>query len=196
MPEGMQRLAGALLALAACGGGGDPVARAIGAAVERELGVRPRAVRCARQACTITLPDGAAVEVGIERGDRTVTWRSAELIDPRPIVARVTGELDALGAAQAVDCGALRVAPDGPAVVECRLGGGGTAWATVDAGGAIDVEIAMTAAIAAERRAGPGDDALEALSRALDTDDAEGVESDDDRDDRDLPDASPHAVGL
>lgn len=194
MPDAMRarRAAGIILALAACSAGSDPVARSIGAAVERELGVRPRSVTCRRDTCTVILPAGDALEVAVGR-DRA--WTSAELIDPRPVVDRITADLASLGVPQAVDCGALRLAAEVPTTIECRLGGGGAAWATIDADGGIDVELALTAAIAEARRAGPGDDALEALSRALDPGDTDDDPEGED-DEQNSPDASVRAAGL
>lgn len=169
-------LAGLAIA-AACSSPGDPVARSVAATVERELGVRPRAVRCQRAACTVSLPGDLTLAVTVD-GDRAVAWESAELLDPRPIVAQITGELAALGAPQAVDCGPLRIAPAAPVTIECRLGDGGAAWATIDLSGTVDLEVALTAAIADARRSGPDDAALDALSRALDSDEAEGTHDD------------------
>jgi|GEM_PF-2880959 len=184
--------AGALLLALACSSHSDPIAHSIATTFEQELGVKPRTVRCGRTDCTLTLPDGTDVAVKVD-GKRAVTWETAELLDLRAVAAGIASELDDLGAPQTVDCGALQLAPAAPVTIECRLGGGGAAWATVDATGGVDLELAITAAIAGERRAGPGDAVLEAQSRALDSDEAEGRSADpttdDDDDDRRASDA-------
>lgn len=162
------------VASSACGSSGDPVARSIATTVERELGVKPRAIRCARPACQVELPGAVTLAVRVD-GDHTVTWESDDVIDPRALVDRIAGELAALGVPQAVDCGGLRAAPATAVTIECRLGDGGAAWATVAPDGAVDLELALTAAIAEARRTGPGDAALEAASRALDSDEAQGL---------------------
>lgn len=170
------------LALAACGRGRDPVERAIELTLARELGVPVQAVRCRRAGCTAHLAGGVALPIE-RRGDRTVAWETPSLLDPRVVAARVEGELAALGVTDTADCGDLLIAPPAPTGIPCRLGGGGTAWASIDGDGAIELEIAVTAAIAAARQTGPGDPALDRRSRALDSDEAQGIAEDsDDRD--------------
>lgn len=164
----------ALVALAAggagCGGDrGDPVARAIADTFARELGQRPR-VTCRATTCTATLPDGAAIPITRDGA----TWESPELLDGRAVAARVVDELAALGLTDTADCGPVLVAPPVPTALTCTLGGGGTAWVTVDAVGDLALDVALTAAEAAARTEGADDAALERASRALDTEEAEG----------------------
>ena len=185
----------ALVIAAGCGSSGDPVARSIAATFERELGVAPRTVRCQRAACTIVLADGAAVAVTV-RADGG--WDTEEILDPRPIAAAIEAALADLGAPQRADCGRLRVAPAPPVTVTCRLDGGGVAWASLGPDDAIDLELAVTAAIAEARGTGPGDAALEARSRALDTDEAEGPigePASDDEPDAGLDPPAPRGLG-
>ena len=111
-------------------------------------------------------------------GGREVTWETEEVVLTAPLAAHVAGQLAELGLAAQVDCGApLQVAPvDGR--LTCRIDGGGAAWVRLGADGTIDVEVALTPAVVAERTALPDEDALERRSRALDSDEAEGADKD------------------
>ncbi|MBK9030948.1 MAG: hypothetical protein IPL61_06340 [Myxococcales bacterium] len=166
----------------ACGGGGaagDPVAEAIRRDLERSLGQPLASVRCHAGACVATTAAGLAVPVAVT-GTAPVTWTTAELLDPAPIAAEVHAALRTLDADGSVDCGPLRLAADVGPVVECALADGGVAFVRIEADGTLDVELALTATIAAERRAGAADDELERTSRALDSDEAEGDDDDTD----------------
>lgn len=171
----------AMLVAAACGHG-DRTADQIRAALARELGEPVRTVRCHRDRCEAVTAAGLTVPITLTAGAPR-TWTTAPLIDPRPVAAEVQAALASVGAAQAVDCGGLRLADEGAARIECALGGGGAAFATVGVDGAVDVELALTAAVAAARRDPVDPATLEQASRALDTDEAEG--SEDEADDAD-----------
>ncbi len=169
----------ALIAMAACGRGEDRVATAIRRDLARELGEPIREVRCRGAACEAETAAGLRIAVTLT-GRAPVAWETVDLLDPRPIAAEVHAALASVGAEQGVDCGPLRLAGAAGDHLECALAGGGAAFVEVATDGAIDVELAMTAAIADARRA-PADPAdLERQSRALDTDEAEGEEPDGD----------------
>lgn len=174
----------ALIATAACGRSEDRVAASIGRDLARALGEPIRRVRCHAAACEAETAAGLRIAVTLT-GRSPVAWETVDLLDPRPVAAEVHAALASVGAEQAVDCGPLRLAGAGGDRIECALGGGGAAFVEVGADGAIDVELAMTAAIADARRA-PVDPAdLERQSRALDSDEAEGAEPDGDDDQTD-----------
>lgn len=168
----------ALIVAAACGRSEDRVAAAIRRDLGRDLGVPVREVRCHGARCEAVTADGLRIAVALTDAG----WETVDLLDPRPIAAEVHAALASVGADQAVDCGPPRLATPGGDRVTCALGGGGAAFVDVAADGGLEVELALTAAIAEVRQA-PGDPAaLERQSRALDTDEAEGAEPDDDGD--------------
>ncbi len=176
------RVPAALLALSAavaCGRDPDRVAAAIRRDLARDLGVAIARVTCRGPQCEAVTAAGLRIPVTVT-SRRPLAWETVDLIDPAPIAAEVRAALVSVGAAQAIDCGALRLASAGGDRVECALAGGGVALVEVAADGTLDVELALTAAIAATRRAPPDDAALERQSRALDTDEAEGEEPDGD----------------
>lgn len=172
------RPASAAIALAALACGSDrapdPRARAMATAITAELGVAV-AVRCEATACAATTAAGLVIPIELAADGG---WHTAELFDPRALTPAVAAALVDVGADQAVDCGPLRLAADGPA--RCDLAGGGVALVTVGADGELDVELALTPAIAAVRLAAPDEAALSAASTALDRPDEPGPDDDDD----------------
>ena len=166
---------------AACGSARDRTATAIADQLSRELGV-PTVVSCDRDRCVATTAIGLRIPITLT-GDAAGTWHTAPLFEPAPIAAEVHARLQALGVDQPVDCGPLRLADDAP--IRCQLGAGGLALATIADDGTVEIELALTAAIANARTVDYDPTDLEARSLALDTDEAEGADpaDDDERDD-------------
>lgn len=164
------------LVAAACGGGDrDELPGTIGAALARELGEPITTVRCSDRVCVATTARGVPIGIVVS-ATRPATWTTEELIDPRPIRGEVEAALATIGITTTVDCGPARPAAAVGARLTCALGTGGAALVAIADDGALDVELAVTAAIAAARQEGPDDDTLEQASLALDTDDAEGTD--------------------
>lgn len=173
----------ALVTLAACGSGrgSDPVAKDVRAGVEAQLGVAPAGIRCTKERCEVDL-GSARIAVGLA-GDREVAWQTDEVVLAAPLAALVGEELADLGVAAAVDCGppVQPVPADGR--MTCHVDGGGLAWLRLGDAGQVDVEVALTAEAVAARTGDADDEALERMSRALDSDEAEGEDDPDGPDD-------------
>ena len=164
----------AALAIGALGGCAEGRSRtdAIADRLTAELGVAT-AVTCRAATCTATTAGGLVIPVAVAADG---SWQTAPLVEPAPLEAAIAAALAELGAAQPVDCGRRRVDDGRP--IACALGGGGLALVALGPDGELDLELAVTPAIAAARRAPVDDAALTAASRALDRDD--GDERDDD----------------
>lgn len=174
-----------VLLAVACRGerGGDAVARAVADGVRAQLGVDVESIVCTRDRCDVTMDGGVTLHVTVT-GERDVTWESDEVIRTAPIAARVQVELDELGILTEVDCGPalVAVAPGAATRVSCSFGGGGQAWVDVAPDGGVELEVAI-GADSVRARTEPFDEGrLDQQSRALDSDEAEGVlgEGDDD----------------
>jgi hypothetical protein len=163
-----------LFLIAACGGGhGDPapahgpggLERSIQRGLESQLGVKVASVACAGDACKATLVGGGELPITV----RGLDWQIDGLaVAAAPLEQYLGGVAADLGIAGAIDCGArVRAAQPGDRI-ECKLGDGARAWATIQAGGDFTIELAVGAdAIAA--RTGPIDEAsLDQASAALD----------------------------
>ena len=116
-------------------------------------------------------------------GEREVAWAADEVVLAAPLVAHIAAELTGLGVAALVDCGSPVQPVPADGRLTCRLEGGGLAWARLGADDRLELEIALTAEQAAARGGAADEDGLERMSRALDSDEAEGAtgpERDDD----------------
>lgn len=169
----------AAVALAACGRGDarrDPVADAVAKGVKAQLGIAPRRVRCQRDRCDIELPDGLELEARLS-GDREVTWESESVVVVAPIAAYVRAELVALGVEASIDCGPALIPAKLVPRITCTIDRGpGQAWVDVLPDGGLRLELVLEGE-AVEARTEPVDTAgLDGLSRALDTDVAQGVD--------------------
>lgn len=155
----------------------DPVAAAVAAGVREQLGVAVAQVRCGHDRCEVRLADGPTLAVRVT-GDGAVTWESDEVIRTAPLAAYVRDELAGLGITATVDCGpALLVATAAPRIT-CTFAGGaahGAAWLDLAPDGGLALELALDdeAVRASTEVTDPA--GLDELSRALDTDDAEGA---------------------
>jgi hypothetical protein len=174
-------LALAVTASAACRAdrGGDPVARAVADGLRQQLGVKVERVRCTRERCDVVLADDVALVVRVS-GDRVVTWEADEQVRTAVIAAYVRAEIAELGIDAPVDCGPTLVAA-APEMsrITCRFGGG-TAWVDLVPDGGLALEIAIGDEAVRARTEDVDLDELEKLSRALDTDEAEGADEDSD----------------
>ncbi|HVK77403.1 MAG TPA: hypothetical protein VM734_29050 [Kofleriaceae bacterium] len=168
-------LAGICAALIACRGGSrrDPVAEAVKAGLEAQLDVKVEQVRCERAGCEATLAGGATLKVKVD-GDRELAWETDEVVMTGALAARIRAELGALGVDTTVDCGAPRVTVPGEPV-RCELGSGGAVWAAIRDDGEVELEVALTPAIVQARTEDVDVQGLDDLSRALDTDEAQGA---------------------
>lgn len=177
----------AALAIGALGGCAEGRSRtdAIALRLTAELGVAT-AVTCRGATCTATTAGGLVIPLAIAADG---SWQTAPLVEPAALEAAIAAALADLGAAQPVDCGRRRVDDGRP--IACALGGGGVALVTLGPDGELDLELAVTSAIAAARTAPADDAALTAASRALDSVDGDDLDDDgasDDDDDAPGPD--------
>lgn len=163
-------------------------------AIARDLATRlgdAPVVHCARlfgvaRGCTATLADRSTLAIRVHSTGTQWSWRvDGLLVDARPIEAYVTGVLVELGAGQGVDCGpkiVRHLAAGGR--VDCALARGGKAFVTIDADGAMALELALEPEAARARSEEPKVKDLERASRALqhtedgDDNDDEGATSD------------------
>ncbi|HVV83343.1 MAG TPA: hypothetical protein VHE35_09700 [Kofleriaceae bacterium] len=181
--------------------GEDPVVSSVRAGIAAQLGMAPSRVACTRDRCEVEV-GGTRLGVAV-RGGRDATWQSDEVVLAAPLVDHVRAELAALGVDAAVDCGAAVQPVPADGRLTCKVGDAGAAWVRLGTDGAVDVDVALTAAEVAARTAPVDDEALERLSRALDSDEAEGSEGaegqgddpDDDGDDA-RDDAGVDAAGV
>lgn len=165
---------------AACRGeqGGDPVARAVADGLRKQLGVKVESVRCTRDRCDVVLAGNVTMTVRVN-GERDVTWEADEQVRTAAISAYVRTELMQIGIDSAVDCGpALVAAAPEVSRITCRFDDG-TAWVDLLPDGGIALEVAVGAEAVRARTEAVDVDQLERQSLALDTDEAEGVASDD-----------------
>jgi hypothetical protein len=165
---------GLMLIAAACGGGGGDPAPAHGASgLERsiqrglaaQLGVQVTRVTCAGDACKATLAGGGELPITV----RGLDWQLDGLaVSAAPLEQYLTAVAGDLGIAGKIDCGArVRAAQPGDRI-ECKLGDGARAWATIQAGGDFTIELAVGADAIAARTAPADEAALEQASVALD----------------------------
>ncbi len=127
----------------------DRLAAAVKDGLARELGVVPSRVVCGPGRCDAEV-GGLMLAVTVT-GDRELSWEAEEVIATAPLVAHVAAHLDDLGIVARVDCGPALVRAVADARLTCSIEGGGQAWVRIAADGAVDVEVALTAAEVAER---------------------------------------------
>lgn len=152
---------------------GDPVAAAVAAGVRAQLGVAPRKVTCTHDRCDVDLGGGLVIEARV-KGDREVSWESEEVLRTAPIATYVRAELAALGVDATVDCGPPLVLATAATHLTCTLGHG-AAWVDVMSDGGLSLELALDDETVAARTEPADPEGLDELSRALDSDEAEGV---------------------
>lgn len=174
-----------LILLIACGGGRRDASMeaVIGEGIRIQLGVKPTRVRCERARCDVVLPGGIAIAATLTGGN-DVVWESDVVVKTAVLAQHVRTELAALGVDAQVDCGPPLV-PALPATrVTCTLHGDtregraeevGTVWLDVMTDGGMAMEVALDEETVRERTTDVDPQGLDELSRALDTDDAEGV---------------------
>lgn len=173
----------AVLALAAAPGcrgdrGGDPVARSVTDGVKKQLGVQVKSVRCTRDRCEVELEGGATMAVHLH-GERDVIWEADEQVRTAVIAAYVKTELVQLGIDAPVDCGSALVPTTGDVVrITCHFGAS-EAWVDLLPDGGLSLEVVIGAEALRARTEAVDVDQLERQSRALDTDEAQGVAEDD-----------------
>ena len=166
--------AGLLLILAACGGGGGDAApahaaggleRSIQRGLAAQLGVQVASVSCAGDACKAALVGGGELPITV----RGLDWQIDGLaVSVAPLEQYLTSVAGDLGIAGKIDCGArVRAAQPGDRI-ECKLGDGARAWATIQPGGDFTIELAVGADAIAARTAPVDDVALDQASAALD----------------------------
>lgn len=182
---GVAALVAALATLAAgCRGESrDPVAAAVAAGVREQLGVAARRVTCTRDRCEIELAGGLTIAAHVT-GDREVVWESDEVVRTAPITAYVRAELEALGIDAPVDCGPSLIVAATATRITCTIGpkrsvmepgtAAGSAWVDVLADGGLALELALDEEAVRARTDVADPDGLDELSRALDTDEAQG----------------------
>ena len=163
-----------ILALA-CGQGGDPLERQLRRELRAQLGVAVDEVTCSgapAAACQVRVGDQwLAVSItATAGGDRT--WALTGLvIAAAPLERYVAAELEGLGMAVVVDCGARVRAVQVGDRIACSLGEAGAAWATItDDEGNFAIEVALGGDAVRARSNEVDQASLEAHSRALDVD--------------------------
>jgi hypothetical protein len=169
-----------LILLIACGGAGrrDPsIEEVVSEGIRVQLGVKPTRVRCERTRCDITLPGGIEIDATLA-GDQDVVWESDVVVKTGVLAQHVRAELTALGMDAQVDCGPPLVLATAATRVTCTVKPGGTAWVDVMADGGLAMEVALDDETRRERTTDVDLQGLDDLSRALDTDEAEGGSSD------------------
>lgn len=119
---------------------------------------RTATVSCTANHCTADLGDAvlpisiASVPAASAQGSGDVEWSvDGLLVRAAPIEAYLTSALVELGAPQTVACGAAIRSVHAGARIECKLGGGGTAFAVIAADGTFSTEIELDPAAAKAR---------------------------------------------
>lgn len=193
----------ALLAGGCRGESRDPVAAAVAAGVREQLGVAAQRVSCTRDRCEIELAGGLTIAARVT-GDREVVWESDEVVRTAPITAYVRAELEALGVDAPVDCGPSLILAATATRITCTIGptrsimdrdgasdlgtgrardrddapapgtAAGSAWVDVLADGGLALELALDEEAVRARTDAVDPLGLDELSRALDTDEAQG----------------------
>jgi hypothetical protein len=152
----------------------SPLEATIGKALGARFGVAVIATCTTWQgtplACGAVLADGPALVIRVrDVGPEWEWWIEGDVVATAPIAAYIRDELADLGAAQEVRCGpSARLVGPGERI-DCALGGGGKAFATLAHDGTVTVELALDPAAAAARSE-PAQ-GLEQRSRALNTSD-------------------------
>lgn len=139
-----------------------------------QLGVEPTRVRCARARCDIELPGGIAIAARLD-GDKDVIWESDLVVKTAPLAVYVRTELAALGVEAEVDCGPPLVAATEATRVTCSLEPAGAAWVDVLGDGGLALELVLDDEALRARTEEVDPTGLDELSRALDTDQAQGI---------------------
>lgn len=143
--------------------------RAIAEQLAARVGV-PVRVLCTAQAerCRGILPDHSELPIVVEA---TGDWHiEGLLIVSDPIEAYLREAITELGAAQDVKCvPKIRIVSAGDRI-ECQLGGGGIAFATIAADGSFTIELALDHATGSARSVEISDRELTEQSRVLETD--------------------------
>lgn len=112
---------------------------------------RPATVSCTANRCTADLGD-AVLPISIANSNHDVDWSvDGLLVRAAPIEAYLTSALVELGAPQPVACGAAIRSVHAGERIECKLGGGGTAFAVIAADGTFSTEIELDPAAAKAR---------------------------------------------
>jgi hypothetical protein len=164
-----------LIALIACGGGRREasIEEVVSEGIRIQLGVKPTRVRCERARCDVELPGGIEIEATLE-GDRDVIWESDVVVKTGVVAAYVRASLLELGVDAQVECGPPLLLATPATRVTCTVTPGGTAWVDVLADGGIGMEVALDDETVRERTEDVDLQGLDELSRALDTDEAQG----------------------
>jgi hypothetical protein len=188
--EGDVRVALVIAAGTACGGGDgrraeSALERDVRAAVTAAIGEPVTSVACTATSCRVVVGGGPVdVPVVVRSDGSATTWAIDGLVvggaKLEAHVVELLAEIGVVGGR--ADCGPRVIVARAGDRVTCALSpplDGGRAWATMRDDGTADVEIALDAGIAAERTRDVDENELDALSRALDRDDAGGEDDGD-----------------
>ncbi len=172
------------MSLAACGDhtSRQPVRRSpLETAIARDVTARlglPVTASCTIIAgipvrCEATLIDGTKLPIEIRSEGREWAWRVDGLVvDTVPVAAYLDATLGDLGLAQRASCGARYIVVKPGDRIGCKLSAGGMAFVRFAADGTASLELDLDAASAAARGeliTPARDQALTAISRALET---------------------------